>query len=54
MMLFMTAFLQIVFTILAIGASMDGNIAQTVLFCTLMICEEISGQHQQNRKEARP
>lgn len=54
MMLFMTGLLQMVFTILAIGASMDGNIAQTVLFCTLIVCEEISGQNQQNRKEARP
>lgn len=54
MMLFATAFLQIVFLILAIGASVEGNVAQTVLFCTLIVCEEISGQNQQNRKEARP
>ena len=46
-----TAILQIVFLVLAIHGSENGNVAQTMLFCSLMICEEISGQHQQDRRE---
>lgn len=50
MMLVATAILQTIFLLMAIAASLGGNIEQTVLFCALMICEEISAQHQQDRK----
>lgn len=54
MMFIATEILQVIFLLLTIKASADGNVAQTLLFSTLMICEEISAQHQQDRKEATP
>lgn len=51
MMFIATGILQIIFTLLAVKASVDGNVSQTLLFSALMICEEISGQHQWDRKK---
>ena len=49
-MLVFTAIAQIIFTLLAIHFASTGDVALTVLLAAMVICEEISAQHQQDRK----
>ena len=49
-----TVILQIIYTVSAVVSAARGNTALTVVFCAMMVCEEISAQHQLDRKEARP